>query len=127
EAPPSAQQQAAAMRHAEERLQRIEQALERMPEREAKIKPGQAKDARVSTTDPEATVMKMADGGFRPAYNIEYATACQGQVIVGVDVLTVGSDQGQLPPMLDQIEDRFGQRPKEALVDGGLANRKDIE
>src|SRR3954447_21709244 len=62
EAPPSAQQQAAERRHAEERLERIEQALERMPAREAKIKPGEAKDARVSTTDPQATVMKMADG-----------------------------------------------------------------
>jgi hypothetical protein len=42
--------------------------------------------ARVSTTDPEATVMKMGDGGFRPAYNIEFSTACDHQVIVGVDV-----------------------------------------
>src|SRR3954447_11490200 len=127
EPPTAPQQQAAQMRHAEERLERIEQALERMPEMEAKIKPGEDKEARVSTTDPEATVMKMADGGFRPAYNIEYATACQGQVIVGVDVLRVGSDQGQLPGMLDQIENRFGQRPQEALIDGGVANLKDIE
>jgi transposase len=124
---PSRQQQAAAMRHAEERLERIEQALERMPEMEAKIKPDEDKEARVSTTDPQATVMKMADGGYRPAYNIEYATACQGQAIVGVDVIMVGSDQGQLPPMLDQIENRFGQRPKEALVDGRVASLKDIE
>ena len=119
---PPSRQEAAAMRHAEERVERVEQALERMPEMEAKIKPGETKEARVSTTDPQATVMKMADGGFRPAYNIEYATACDGQVIVGVDVVTVGSDQGQMPPMLDQIEDRFGQRPKEVLVDGGFAN-----
>ena len=124
---PSRQQQAAAMRHAEERLEHVEQALERMPEMEAKIKPGADKEARVSTTDPQATVMKMADGGFRPAYNVEYSTACRGQVVVGVDVVTVGSDHGQLPPMLDQIEDRFERRPKEALVDGGFANRKDIE
>jgi len=124
---PSRQQQAAAMRHAEERLEHVEQALERMPEMEAKIMPGEHKEARVSTTDPLATVMKMADGGFRPAYNVEYGTACRGQVVVGVDVVTVGSDQGQLPPMLDQIEDRFEQRPKEVLVDGGFANLKDIE
>jgi transposase len=124
---PPSPQQAAAMRHAEGRLERIEQALGRMPEMEAKIKPGDDKEARVSTTDPTATVMKMADGGFRPAYNIEYGTACGGRVIVGVDVVTQGSDQGQLPPMLDQIEERFGERPKEALVDGGFANRKDIE
>jgi transposase len=124
---PPSPQQAAAMRHAEERLERIEQALERMPEMEAKIEPTDDKEARVSTTDPQATVMKMADGGYRPAYNLEYGTACGGQVIVGVDVVTRGSDQGQLPPMLDQIEKRFGERPKEALVDGGLANHKDIE
>jgi transposase len=125
--PPSPRQAAAAMRHAEERLERIEQALGRMPEMEAKIKPGEDKEARVSTTDPQATVMKMADGGYRPAYNLEYGTACGGLVIVGVDVVTQGSDQGQLPPMLDQIEERFGERPNEALVDGGFANHEDIE
>ncbi len=127
EVEPSRQQQAAAMRHAEERVEHVEQALERMPEREAEIEPGEKKEARVSTTDPEATVMKMADGGFRPAYDVEYSTTCHGQVIVGVDVVTTGSDQGQLPPMLDQVEDRFSQRPKEVLVDGGFANWKDIE
>src|SRR5258708_983914 len=117
---PPSPQQAAAMRHAEERLERIEQALERMPEMEAKIKPTDDKEARVSTTDPQATVMKMADGGYRPAYNLEYGTAWDGQVIVGVDAVTQGSDQGQLPPMLDQIEKRFGARPKEATGGGGL-------
>ena len=120
-------QEAAAMRHAQERVERVEQALERMPEMEAKIQPGEKKEARVSTTDPQATVMKMADGGFRPAYNVEYGTTCDGQVVVGVDVVTVGSDQGQMPPMLDQIEGRFEQRPKEVLVDGGFANLEDIE
>ena len=98
-----------------------------MTEMEATIKPGEHKEARVSTTDPQATVMKMADGGFRPAYNVEYSTACRGQVIMGVDVVTVGSDQGQLPPMLDQIEHRFEHLSNEVLVDGGFANLKDIE
>src|SRR4051812_2426020 len=126
-APDLSPQEAAAMRHAEGRVERVEQALERMPEMEAKLKPGDKKEARVSTTDPQATVMKMADGGFRPAYNVEYATTCDGQVVVGVEVVTVGSDHGQMPPMLDQIEGRFGRRPKEVLVDGGFANLEDIE
>jgi transposase len=120
-------QQAAELRHAEDRVERVEQALERMPELEAKIKPGENKEPRVSTTDPQATVMKMADGGFRPAYNVQYSTVCDGQVIVGVDVVTVGNDQGLLPPMLDQIENRFEQRPQEVLVDGGFAKLADIE
>jgi transposase len=124
--PPSASQEAAARRHAEERLERVEQALERLAEMEAQSKPKDDKEARASTTDPQATVMKMADGGYRPAYNLEYSTTCHGQVIVGVEVVTAGTDQGQLPPMLDQIENRFGQRPQEALVDGGCANQKDI-
>lgn len=127
EPPASPQQQAAERRHAGERLERIEQALERMSQMEARVEPDSDRQPRVSTTDPQATVMKMADGGYRPAYNIEYATACQGQVIVGVDVIMVGSDMGQLPGMLDQIEGRFKQRPKEALVDGRVASLKDIE
>src|SRR6202042_3305954 len=64
---------------------------------------------------------------FRPAYNVEYSTTCDGQVVVGVDVVTVGNDQGQMPPMLDQIENRFEERPKEVLVDGGFAKLEDIE
>jgi transposase len=124
---PSAQQREARRRAAAERLQRVEQALARMPEMEAKKKPSDKKEARVSTTDPEATVMKMGDGGFRPAYNVQYSTTCDKQIIVGVDVVVTGSDQGQLPPMLDQIEGRLGERPREALVDGGFARHEDIE
>jgi len=122
-----AREQATAMQHAEDRLDRLERAMERLPEMEAKIAPADNKEARVSTTDPEATVMKMADGGYRPAYNIEYATACQGMAIGGVDVVTTGNDQGQLPPMLEQIENRFDTRPKEALIDGGFVKFADIE
>jgi transposase len=138
---PSRQQRAAARRHAAQRVERICRALERMPEMEAKKERARKKKARkkggqkaekneaarVSATDPEATVMKMPDGGYRPAYNVQFSTACQGQVIVGVEVVTEGTDQGQLPPMLDQIEKRFEERPKEALVDGGFANHEDIE
>jgi transposase len=126
---PTAGQAAAQQRAAEERLERVQQALERMPEMEArKEKAGEDKNkARVSTTDPEATVMKMADGGYRPAYNFEFGTTCNHLVVVGVDVVTTGSDQGQLPPMLDQIEKRCGKRPKQALVDGGFASHEDIE
>jgi transposase len=82
---------------------------------------------RVSTTDPEATVMKMGDGGFRPAYNIQYATDTAAQVITGVDAGTIGSDQGQMGPMVKQHEDRYEQRPNEVLVDGGFAKKSDIE
>lgn len=117
----------AQQRGARERAERIRQALERLPELEAKKKADDKDKARSSTTDPEATVMKMADGGFRPAYNIQFSTDTGTQIIVGVDVITNGSDQGQLPPMVEQIHERFDEYPGATLVDGGFANHKDID
>jgi transposase len=120
-------QQRAQERAACERQQRIRRALERLPELEAKKEPKEKDQARASTTDPEATVMKMADGGFRPAYNVQFSTDTHSQIIVGVEVTTSGSDQGQMAPMVEQVQERFEQRPKEVLVDGGFAAHADIE
>lgn len=122
-------QQAARERAAREREQRIAQALARLPQME-KIKQAQGKpadSARVSTTDAAATVMKMADGGFRPAFNVQLATDTASQVIVGVDVVASGSDLGQMVPMVEQLEGRHGRRPQEMLVDGGFTKHEDIE
>jgi transposase len=124
---PSRRHAAARERAARERQQRVEQALARLPELEAKKKPADKDKARASTTDPEATVMKMADGGFRPAFNVQYATCCSGQAIVGVSVLTTGSDMGQITPLLDQVHERFEVYPDETLADGGFAKHEDIE
>ena len=68
--------------------------------------------------------MKMADGGFSPAYNVQFATATESQVIVGVDVETNGSDQGQMGPMVEQIRDRYDTRARAMLVDGGFAQAR---
>jgi transposase len=121
------QQAKAQQRAAREREERIRKALERLPELEAKRKADEKAKARASTTDPEATVMKMADGGFRPAYNVQFSSDTGTQVIVGVEVLSSGSDQGQMTPMVEQIERRFEQPPAEVLVDGGFAAHEDIE
>jgi transposase len=122
----SRRQQKARERAAREREERIRKALERMPEMEAKKKADKEK-ARVSTTDPEATVMKMADGGFRPAYNVQFSTDTASQIIVGIDVATCGSDQGQLAPMVEQIHERYEQYPQDVLVDGGFVKHDDID
>lgn len=117
----SARQRAAAERAARERLKRVRRALAELPAARAAKKQGQAEQARVSTTDPEARVMKLADGGFRPAFNVEYGTDTASQLIVSVDVVNVGSDMAQLGPGLDQVEARCGRPPGAALVDGGFA------
>jgi transposase len=120
-------QQAARQRAAENRAERLRRALEQMPLVE-EGKPAKDKDkARVSTTDPEARVMKMADGGYRPAYNVQLATDTETQIITGVDVTNSGGDQGKLAPMVEQLQERYGEAPKEMLVDGGFAKKEDIE
>ena len=117
--------EAARLRAAEDRQRRVEAALAKMPEAEAtKRRQNDRKDRktapRVSTTDPEARVMKMADGGFRPAYNLQLSTDVDSRFIVGVGVSTVGSDARLGPPALDEIERRTGDLPAEFLVDGGF-------
>jgi len=70
--------------------------------------------------------MKMADGGFRPAYNVRMATAGSPlggpRTIVGVQVTNVGSDMGSISPMLDEIKWRTGQLPKTLLADANHAS-----
>jgi hypothetical protein len=123
------QAQAAQLRAAEAREERIRQALEQLPEVAAarKRNGGKAEDARASTTDAAARVMKMGDGGFRPAYNVQFATTCEAQVIVGMDVVNAGSDMAQPGPMVEQVERRLGQSPDEWLVDGGFPAHGQID
>lgn len=120
-------QQAARERAGREREQRVAKALEQLPAVAAKKKPKERDEARTSTTDPEARVMKMSDGGFRPAYNAQLATDTGSQVVVGVAMTNAGSDQGQMGEMAEQLETRYGRRAGAMLVDGGFAKLTDIE
>ena len=125
----SARRASARRRGAQQRLERIEAALKQIPEVTETKKRSGAKDAtpRVSTTDPDARVMKMGDGGFRPAFNAQFATtADEARVIVGVKVTNRGSDAGESTPMIEQIELRTGVRPDEVLLDGGYAQHEAI-
>ena len=132
----SRRERAARERAARERQKRVEQALAQLPavqaakERQAKHagKARQAKlrEARVSTTDPEARVMKMPDGGFRPAYNVQLATDVDSQVIVGVAVTNRGTDQGEGLVMEEQVTQRAGRHPGAYLADGGFVDLEDI-
>jgi transposase len=132
----TARQRAARQRAARERVERTNAALERMKELEAerarrakthKRDTAKQKEPRASTTDAEARVMKMADGGYRPAYNGQFASDPETQVIVAVDIDTTGSDHGLIGPMQEQIGQTYGQSPKQYLVDGGFTKFEDIE
>lgn len=70
--------------------------------------------------------MKMADGGFRPAFNVQAATLNDSRIIVDIEVTNEGTDSGQMEPMLDRVESNFNERPQEILVDGGYNSRCDV-
>jgi hypothetical protein len=112
---------------AEERRDRVQAALQRIPDAEAKKKKDEKEKARVSITDAQATVMKMPDGGFRPAFNVQFATDTKTQVITGVEVTNSGSDLGEMLPMVEQLQERYDKTPDEYLTDGGFAKKEDIE
>jgi transposase len=139
-ADPAAGSQRAAerkLREAAERQQRIEAAqqaaaaidAERAREavKQRRRKPKKSRPSRGSTTDAQARVMAMADGGYRPAYNLQFKTDLKEGFVVGIEVTNKASDSGQLDAASEEIEQRYGVRPERLLADGGYANKEDIE
>jgi transposase len=137
----STQQRAGRRRAAAEKQQRLEQAIAQLPElkrkqAEAAEKAGQGKrgqkiratEPRVSTSDAEARRMKMPNGGFNPACNVQLATDTASRAIVGVAVSYEGSDSAGLSePMREQVEQRSGRKVEQHLLDGGYMRLTDIE
>lgn len=137
----SARQRAARKRAAAEKLERLEQAVAQLPELKrrqaaAARQAGQgesgekirARQPRVSTTDPEARRMKMPNGGFNPAVNVQLATDTESRAILGVEVTNEGSDNAGLSePMRRQVEQRTGGKVEQQLIDGGYMRSDDIE
>jgi transposase len=116
----------ARQRAARERKERLEKALE---EFEKLAEEGSEKDKekrRVSSSDPQARVMKQADGGFAPSYNVQIDTDAQSGVVVAVGVVQAGNDFEQLEPGIERVEQNLGKTPKEVVTDGGFVSRDTI-
>src|SRR6266700_4648393 len=121
-----------AARERSERIEAAQKALEEIKaqrqEREEQRPNGKKpKEPRASTTDPEARVMKMADGGFRPAYNVQVASTAGEQIVVAVEVENTGSDRGLMRPMLERLRTLIDHFPGRYLADGGFCSADDIE
>jgi transposase len=126
-------QRAARERAARERQERVAEAarqceeLRRKKAERDKGRKEKTSEARASTTDPEARNIKFPDGGYRPGYNVQFATDTATGIVVGVDVTNAGTDSEEMPPMLDQLETRYEAVPGEVLVDGGFASLEAID
>jgi transposase len=121
-----------AARERNERLQAAQAALAKLKQqrKELEDKGGNGKkqkEPRASTTDPQARVMKMADGGFRPGYNVQVVSVAGEQIVVTVEIGNNSSDHGLMRPMLERLRARLGHLPRRHLVDGGYGSAADIE
>jgi transposase len=136
----TARQRAARQRAVESRQRRLEEAIAQLPElkqkqAEAAERAGEgkcgerirARQPRVSTTDGCTRVMKMANGGFNPAVNVQLAADTESRAILAVEVSNQGSDSAGLSePMRQQVEQRTGGKVEQHLVDGGYMRTEDI-
>ena len=128
--PPTAPRRAAAAaRAAADRLARVQEALAKLDAERARKRRngGKPEETRVSTTDAEARVMKMADGGFRPAYNVQFCATADHALVVGVSLGCSGADQDALVPLQAKIARDYGQAPVHVLADGGFVSGAGIE
>lgn len=128
------QQADARRRAAEERAaldcqRRIDEALrqhEKLSEQREKRKKGDGEKTRVSTTDPDARTMKMANGGYDPAYNVQFVSDADARVIVSVEVCNAGTDGGELASMHEKVRNDYGKTPRRALVDSAYATKDGV-
>ena len=109
-----------------EKRQRLERAVEELQQvRSGKAESEQA-EARVSTSDPEARIMKNGDGGYAPAYNVQIATDVANGIIVDVKAVQQASDWDQLIPLVERMEKTVG-KPEQMITDAGYTCRENIE
>lgn len=77
--------------------------------------------AQRNFTDPESRIMPDGanKGSFLQGYNAQAAVDATAQVIVAAEVTQETTDNRQLLPMLDQVEQNLGRKPGAASADAG--------
>jgi transposase len=133
----SARKKAAMTRAARGRTDRVAAAIALIPQLEEKQRKlaerlsarqkDRVKEPRASTSDGQARVMKMPNGGFNPATNVQVAVDTDSRAIVGVDAVSAGADAGLAEPMRARVEERTGRKVEAHLIDGGYLVTEEVE
>ena len=122
----------------EQRLARIREAKEALEaearDKEDKGRPGKsaegeakpAEKAQRNFTDPQSRILKTGDG-FIQGYNAQAVADAGHQVIVAHGVTESGSDQKQLEPMVEAIQEETGGLPKQLSADAGYGSEANLE
>ena len=107
---------------AAEEERRIEAEKQQQRNAEGRKKPGKPAAplpdqpdpmAQRNFTDPDSRIMKSKEG-FVQAYNAQAAVDAEAQIIVAHELTQCGSDQGQLVPLVEAIENNLGRKPEQA-------------
>lgn len=109
-------------RAAREKQERLESALKQFEQ----LKASKSRVERVSTTDPEARIMKQPEGGAAPSYNVQIVTDAAHSLIVEIEPTQAGSDYRQLTPALERLERSLQRQPSQVVVDGGYISSDNI-
>lgn len=115
--------------------QRLEECQKQLEEANRNKSEAEQEETRISTSEPEARRMRMADGGFQPAHNVQLMTDALEKVIVNVEVSNSGQDGEHLESALDGVQQSLERKPKQVLADAayitheniGLASQREIE
>lgn len=114
-------------RAARERKEKLEKALSELTKiRGTKSSPEDKENARASTTDPEARIMKQSDGGYAPSYNLQISTDSAHGIIIAEAVSQRSDDYKELIPAAERIEENTGKTPSHIVADGGFTSRANI-
>jgi transposase len=122
-----------ALRAAEERARRIARAHQKLQELQQETaerarthakEEAEKGEVKVSTSDPEARLMRLPDGAAAPAYNVQVATS--NGFIIAAEPTDRRNDSGLAPGVMMQIAQRYGRAPQRLLADTRAMTQTDI-
>jgi transposase len=122
----SKRREAAQKRARREREARLEEALKELAKiQEQKKSEAEKQEVRVSITEPEARLMKEADGGYHLGYNLQLSTEAGHKILVGMQLNQCASDSPALPEAMEQVEQNVGAKPQTVVVDEGYTRSRE--
>jgi transposase len=113
-----------AARHRAKRIERALSEIEELSSDEADK--AKNKEPKVSTTDPEARMMKHGHGGILPSYNMQLSVDSEAKMIAAVEVTNAVNDSEQLLPAIERLEQSFDRRPRQVIADGDYTNYRSV-
>jgi transposase len=133
------------LRRREQRLGKIQEAIERLRSRQAaEDRAKDRKEAPAATetkrrefgepldkkqdnfTDPESRIMKTSSG-FEQCYNGQLAVDGESRLILAAKVTQSGTDHDELLPVLEEVRANVGQLPQVVLADAGYRSEENLQ